>query len=415
MGDFLRSLLNGATWRMAGRNLFRNPRRTAVVIAAIGIGLGGLMLAMAVNYGMIFQMVDLAIRSELGHVQVHGAGWAAKPGVEIRMDERVVRAAFTDPVPPGVEAWSPRVRGEGLASSSRGNVGVSLVAIDPAREAAVTGLEAAMTDGSYLEGEARRAVIGERLARRLHVATGDKIVVSAQDVHGDLTGEAFRVAGLFRTGTLGRDERTVFIPIGRGKRLFGMEDELSEVAVLADDDDHVDLLKDALAARLTEPTEVRTWSELQPLLRYMVEVSDQMGWFIYAAIFIAMAFGIANVLLMSVFERIREIGIMTAIGMRPGRMVATIVAESILMVLLGVAVAFAIAFAGTALLSDGIDLSRWSQGLETFGVPSRIIPVIPESDLVIPVVVAVVTALIASLWPALRAVRTRPAEAVRHV
>ena len=415
MLDFWRSLGRATTWRMAGRNLFRNPRRTAVVFAAISIGLGGLMLAMAFNYGMIFSMVDLAIHSELGHVQVHGPGWAAKPGVEIRVDASRIRDALEgDPVP-GLAAWAPRIRGEGLASSSRGNVGVGVVAIDPEREAALTGLDRAVFEGAYLEGEARRALVGDRLARRLHVSTGDKIVVSAQDVHGDLTGEAFRVAGVFRTGSLERDERTVFVPLERGRRLLGMEDEVSEVAVLAADDDDVEAMRAELARRLPEAFEVRTWSELQPLLQYMVDVSKQMGWFIYAAIFIAMAFGIANVLLMSVFERIREIGIMTAIGMRPGRMVATIVAESIWLVLIGVAGGFAVGISGTALLSDGIDLSTWGEGLGAFGIPTKIVPVIPQSDLVIPVVVAVVTALFASLWPALRAVRTRPAEAVRHV
>ena len=413
--DFVRSMLLPTTWRMAGRNLFRNPRRTAVVFAAIAIGLGGLMIAMAVNYGMIFQMVDLAIQSELGHIQVHGPGWSAKPGVEIRVEEAaVVRGVDGQPLP-GLRAWAPRVRGAGLAASARGNVGIALVAIDPEREAAVTALDEAVFDGAYLEAGGRRALIGERLARRLHVGVGHKIVVSAQDVAGDLTGEAFRVGGVFRTGSLELDERTVFIPIERGKRMLGMNGEISELVVVAEDDDDVNLLRAALAERLPSGLEVRTWSELRPLLAYMVEMFQQMGWVIYAVIFIAMAFGIANVLLMSIYERIREIGILMAIGMRPGRMAATVVAESICLTLLGVAGGFVIGIGGVELLSDGIDLSRWGEGLQAFGMQTTIVPVIPESDLIAPVAVAVVTALLASLWPAQRAVRTRPADAMRHV
>ncbi len=413
--DFFRSILLATTWRMAYRNVFRSPRRTFVVFAAVAIGLGGLMITMAVNYGMVYQMVELAIRSELGHIQVHGPGWSAKPGVEIRVSEAETLRVVDGMGLEGLRAFAPRVRGEGLASSARGNVGISLVAIDPDREAAVTTLRESIIEGSYLEPDVPRALVGYRLAKRLHVGVGDKIVVSAQDVAGDMTGEAFRVAGVFRTEALELDERTVFIPLARGKRLLGMGSELSELVIVAEDDDELEALRSSLAKRLPAGLEVRTWSELRPLLRYMVDMFQQMGWVIYAAIFIAMAFGIANVLLMSVYERIREIGILMAIGMKPGRMVATIVAESLCLTLLGVVGGFAVGVGGVALLSDGIDLSRWGEGLQSFGVSTTIVPVIPESDLVIPVVVAVVTALIASLWPALRAVRTRPAEAVRHV
>jgi ABC-type lipoprotein release transport system permease subunit len=412
--EFAGALFLATTWRMAVRNLFRNPRRTAVVFSAIAIGLGGLMVAMAVNYGMIFQMVQLAIQNELGHIQVHGAGWSAKPGVEIRIDEASTLEGVSGSLP-GLRAWAPRVRGEGLASSARGNVGIALVAIDPEREAAVTGIREAVFEGAYLVGDERRALVGDRLARRLHVDVGDRIVVSAQDVAGDLTGEAFRVGGVFRTASLDLDERTVFIPIGRGKRMLGMNGDISELVVVAEEQDDVDALRAALAERLPAGLEVRTWSEIRPLLQYMVDVFQQMGWIIYAAIFIAMAFGIANVLLMSVYERMREIGIMMAIGMKPGRMVGTVVAESLCLTLFGVAGGFALGIGGVALLSDGIDLSRWAEGLNAFGVPATIIPVIPENDLIAPVVVAVVTALIASLWPAVRVVRARPAEAVRHV
>jgi ABC-type lipoprotein release transport system permease subunit len=360
-------------------------------------------------------MVDLAIRSELGHIQVHGAGWAAKPGIEIRLGEDALSAVTGGAPLPGLRAWTPRLRVEGLASSARGNVGISLVAVDPEREAAVTSLRDSIVDGDYLEADARRALIGVRLAKRLHISVGDKLVVSAQDVAGDMTGEAFRVSGVFRSESMALDERTVFIPLTRGKKLLGMEGEISELVVVAEDDDELEALRSELTERLPAALETRTWSELRPLLKYMVDMFAQMGWVIYAAIFIAMAFGIANVLLMSVYERIREIGIMMAIGMKPGRMVAIVVAESLCLTLLGVVGGFAVGMGGVALLSDGIDLSRWGEGLQSFGVSTTIVPVIPESDLIIPVVVAVVTALIASLWPALRAVRTRPADAVRHV
>ena len=414
MGEFWRALVRPVTWRMARRNVWRSPRRTLVVLAAITVGLGGVMLAMAVNYGMVVQMVDTAIRNELGHVQVHGAGWHRKPGVEIRLPAARVEAALAD-APAELQAVAPRVRGEGLASSAHGNAGVSLVAIDPEREVGVTRLHEALVAGDWLGSGRRRALIGGRLADRLKLDVGDKLVVTAQDVHGEITGEAFRVGGVFQTASQEVDERIVLIALADGQRILAMPGELSELALAARSDREADALRDAVAARLPAEWEIESWHELRPLLRYMVDAFEQIGWVIYAAVFVAMAFGIANVLLMSVYERTREIGIMSAIGMKPGRVVALLLAESWVLTLLGVALGVATGLAGVVALSGGIDLTSFSEGLTAYGIPPRIVPVLPLRDLAIPVVIASVTALVAGAWPAVRAVRTLPAEAVRHV
>jgi ABC-type antimicrobial peptide transport system permease subunit len=118
---------------------------------------------------------------------------------------------------------------------------------------------------------------------------------------------------------------------------------------------------------------------------------------------------------MAVFERVREIGILTAIGMGRGRLVAMIVLESQLVTLLGLSLGFAIAFVGVALLHDGLDLSAFAEGLGSLGIGTRIVPVVRGSDVVIPTLVAIATALASSVWPALRAVGLKPAEALRRV
>ena len=200
-----------------------------------------------------------------------------------------------------------------------------------------------------------------------------------------------------------------------GQRLFGVPGEISELAFAARDKGALDETKLAIASVLGPAARVETWRELQPLLVAMIAMFDQVGWVVYAAIFVAMAFGIANALLMSVFERTREIGVLTAIGMPPTRMVAIVVAEAFVMVALGVASGFALGFGGVWFVRDGIDLSAFSEGLRAFGVPTRLVPVVRSGDVWAPVWVATATALLASLWPALRAVRTRPAEALRRI
>jgi ABC-type lipoprotein release transport system permease subunit len=411
--EALQSFGRATTWRMAVRNVGRNPRRTAIVLTAIVVGLSAMLLAMAINYGMIFQMVQTAIETELGHVQVHASGWSDRPGIERSLEGPRIERSL-EPAPRSMTAGSPRVRGEGLVFSPRASVGVRVIAIDAARESRVSAIAQSLTAGDYLDGAARRILVGERLAERLKVGVGDKVVLSVQDLAGDMTGEAFRVAGTFETASRDIDEGVVFLRLPEGQALFGLGDSVTEWVFLAGRDGEADALKSELVERLGGDVEVATWKELRPLLVQLVGTFQQTGWVLYAAIFIAMAFGIANVLLMSVLERIREIGILMAIGMTPGRMVATIVAESVVLTALGVLGGVLVGFGFIELLGGGIDLSRWGEGLVTWGIPTRIVPVLPQGEVWVPVGIATVTALVASLWPALRAVRTAPAEAIRH-
>jgi ABC-type lipoprotein release transport system permease subunit len=398
--------------RMAWRNVWRNPRRTAVVVIAVTVGIAGVLFCVAVNFGMAVQMVETAIRTELGHVQVHAIGHDANPELAVHLaDGGAAVFAALKPLE-AVRVWAPRVKAEGLVTSSRASAGVRIVGVDRQREVELTTVSASLTEGAFL-AEARRVVIGEKLARRLGVEVGDKVVLSVTDLGGDLTGEAVRVGGLFRTASSVLDGSTIFLRIQETQKLLGLGAGITEVALLAHDRREVDGLRDALAAALPGH-EVRSWAQMQPILVYLVEIFDQFALVMYVAVFVAMAFGIANVLLMTVYERVREIGIMMAIGMRRWRVATTIVVESVYLALIGVALGFGLGIGIVGAFSDGIQLEYFAAGLERYGVGNRIVPVLRPGDFVAPSLVALVTAIVASGWPALRATRFRPAEAVRH-
>lgn len=401
--------------RIAWRNVWRNPRRTAIVATAVAVGIGGAVLTMAINYGMVVQMIETAIATDLGHVQIQAPAYVDDPGIEHRLRDGAQAARQALAARSDVSAWAPRLRGQALVFSPRASSGVALIGIDPERESGVTLVAGSITAGSYLGKPGRGVLIGEALARRLHADVGDKLVISVQDVQGDLTGEAFRVRGLFRTPSRDFDAGHAFLRLDEAQALFGVGGDVSEVVVLADHRRHVAALRDGLARTLGDAASVRSWDQSQPLLRYMVDLFDQVGWIVYAAVFVAMAFGIANVMLMAVHERIREIGILTAVGMHPDRLVALICIESLLLTALGLGVGLVLALGSVASLADGIDFSRWAEGLEAYGIGTRIVPTLRIDDLTVPMLAATVTALVASLWPALRAARLRPAEAVRHV
>ena len=398
--------------RFAWRNVFRNPRRTGIVITAVAVGIGGTLFSVAIFSGMMQQMVENAIQTDLGHLQIHARGYDADPAIGLLLGEggrEEIDALAGDPA---VRAFAPRIRGEGLVTSPSASVGVRVLGIDPRRERSLSLVAGSLVEGRYLEVP-RRALLGEGLARRLAVEVGDKIVISAQDLSGDMTGEAVRVGGIFRTPLAALDRATLFLSLEEAASLFGLGSAISEVVVLGGARDEIPALQARVLAALPE-REVRRWDELQPLLRYMLDTMDQMAWGLYLTIFIAMSFGIANVLLMAIFERIREIGILLALGLSRSRLVFMVVSESIFVTLVGLGIGFGLAGLCLVLLSGGIDLSAFSEGMAAFGMGTRIVPALGIQDLTIPTVVALITALLASAWPALRAVRLRPAEAVRQ-
>ena len=399
--------------RMAWRNTWRNPRRTGVVLAAVAVGIAGTLLSVAFNYGVIVGMVDAAIATDLGHLQVHAAGYEDDPQIDRVLPEGAREVARALESLPEVEAFARRVRAEGLVSSPRASAGVRIVGIEPDREREVTTIAASIVAGEYLDGRARRVVIGAALADRLEVDVGDKLVLSAQDRAGDLAGEALRVEGVYRTASRPLDRSTVFLRIEDAQRMLALEDAVSEVVARTHARQQIETVRSRLAAELGA-LEVRSWDQLQPVLLFLVQMFDQSAVLIYAAIFIAMAFGIANVLLMTVFERTREIGVMRAIGFGRGRLVATLVAEAVIVTGLGVALGFAGALLAVWSLREGIDLAAFADGLNAWGIDSRIRPVVRTADFTWPTLVAFVTAVVASAWPAWRAVRLVPAEAVRH-
>lgn len=402
-------------WRLAWRGLYRNRRRTFVVLAAVTVGIAGCSLAIATNSGMAVQMVKTAISTELGHVQIHAAGFGEDPQLRVLLADGGAQAARAVEGSDAVLAWALRVRGQGLMNSPRASVGVRVLAIQPDAESEVSSFESSMTEGEWFGTRPSRIVIGAGVARRLRAGVGDKVVLSVQDLAGDLTGQAFRIGGFFRTSSKVVNDSTVLVRLEEAQRLFGLAGGVSELILVSDDFEAVDAIAASLSSTLGESAEVRSWKQLQPLLVYMVEAMDQMAWALYAGVFIAMGFGIANVLLMSISERTREIGVMMAVGMKPRRVVASIVLESMIVTGLGLALGLGFGFLCVWLLRGGIDLSLWADGLESLGVGAVIVPVIRLNDVVAPLVMALLAALLASTWPAVRAAGLRPGEALRRV
>ncbi len=400
--------------RMAWRNLWRSPRRTAVVLSAITVGIAGSLLTMALNYGMVAGMVDTAIRSGLGHIQVHAAGWDENPELKVRLLDGGARVTGALDRIEAVRHWAPRLLGQGLVASPRASVGVAIAGVDPVREPAVSVGPSKIVEGEWL-GAPRKVVLGHKLAGRLEAGVGSKVVLSVQSLDSELTGQAYRVAGIIKAGSRDLDDGLAFLGLVDAQDLFEVGDAISEVVVVTHDRSGVQAIQSQLESALGAGPEVRSWSQLEPLLVYMVDSFESMAWVIYIAVFIAMAFGIANVLLMAVYERTREIGMMRAMGMNRARVVGLVVIESSLVTVLGLVLGVVVAVLGVWALGDGIDISRWADRLDAYGIETVIRPVMRGRDLRDPMLIGAVAALLSSFWPAVRAARARPADALRKL
>jgi ABC-type lipoprotein release transport system permease subunit len=325
---------------------------------------------------------------------------------------------------PGAHA-SPRLVGDGLLQSSRRSSRVVLVGIDPLREERVSVISRALVEGrmpvAQVTTGSRRLpgiAIGAAMAERLRVKLGDKVVVHAP---GEVGLGAFRVSGIFRTSSSELDRSHAYLRLEDAQRLLSVPDRVTEVAVLLEDPDRLPELHAAAKAELARALpdaalDVLTWKEREPRLAAMLGLMADMTWIIYGAVFVAMAFGIANALLMMVYERIREFGMLRALGLQSSRLLALVLLESIVMTVVGTLLGLAVGVPIVLWLGEvGIDLKSFAEGLTEFGIGTTVYTRIEPRDVVLPVVVALITAVLAALWPAWKAVRLRPAEAIRHV
>lgn len=396
---------------LAWRNLWRHRRRTVIILVAIALGAWLMMFTAAFSRGIIDQQLRDTLSNLTGHVQIHQPGYRDDPAIDNSMavPGDALLAVLNGPA---VTQWSTRVRLPAVVASERESMGVTLVGIDPERERGLSFIGEAVRLGRPLASSDDEGVIlGRRLAERLATDIGRRVVIMAQDEHGEVADRGFRVVGLYSADLAATENAYVFLGRRTAQKLLGMDTRVSELALTA----HLPEGVDALAASLKPHAfglEVMTWRELEPLLVISIQMYDQFMIIWYLIIFLAMSFGLVNTLLMAVFERTREFGLYQALGMRPRAILGQVLIESSLLLALGLAIGDALSWLSVFALSDGLDLSAFSRGMETIAMPSIIYPALQAKDLLTANLLVVVLGLLASLYPAWRAARRIPVEAI---
>jgi putative ABC transport system permease protein len=403
---------------MAWRNVWRYRRRSLLTIMTIALGLAFNIFMRAIGDGFHEQMVDNSVRAQIGHIEIHRAGYQNDPALRKTLpDPQRVRMALKDL--PHVRGWSLRVLGDGLASTAENSAGVQIVGIDPQAEQSVTTIYRTIIQGKYPDSdEGHWILLGERLAQTIDARLDDKIVLLVQGSQGDMQAQLFRVRGLFRSGSPDLDRGVVFIGRSDAQMLFVIDGGLSEAAILLDNSRSVDETVATLKSRLAgEPVEILPWYSVEPFLRQFIDLDDAFFYIIATILFVVISVGIVNTVMMSVFERVHEFGVMMALGVKPRQVVGLVVLESAALGLAGI-LAGALLGSGLSIYfaGAGINLSRYAQGASALGITTSIVyPVLTARNLVLSDLAVFAVVLLVSLYPARRAARLRPVEAIRHV
>jgi ABC-type lipoprotein release transport system permease subunit len=315
-----------------------------------------------------------------------------------------------------VKAVTSRTLSSGMVSSPTTASGVNINGIFPDEENNVTQLASRIVEGQYLDTTVRNAVlIGEKLALKLNVKLKNKIVLTFQDTTGEMVAGAFRIAGIYRSKNASLDEINVYVHAADLNRLLNDPRAVHEIAILLYDDNESEQVKAKIVNQFPGLS-IKTWKELSPELDLVINSFNEYMYIFVGFILLALTFGIVNTMLMAVLERVREIGMLMAIGMSRVRVFLMVMLETIYLALIGGPAGLFIAYMTIRWTErSGIDISKFSEGLASYGFSSIVYPEL-ETHYYLPLtLMTVFTAILSAIYPAIRAVRLKPAEAIRKI
>lgn len=402
-------------WSLAWKNLWRNRRRTLITVLSVAAGLSALLFAQSLIETIQVQLVAKSTGIHTGHLQV-----LEKDTPDMKFPDRwipdaapVVKALRSLP---NVAAFQSRVVVTGLLSSKNESAGVMLVGVEPDKDPKVLAISTYLKEGRILRPGDAGLYIGDTLAGQLGVKAGDEVVMMATTRDGSMGAELARVVGIYHTGSYTFDVSLAYADIGQVQRMMAAEGLVNDFVVRLQDADRLEETRARLAASLKGlPLRAATWEEIDYELVGIRDYQDALLRIILGVVFLIVALGIVNTLLMSMFERVREFGLLMALGARRGFIGRLVVAESVLLGVLGAAAGLA---AGSALI-----LYYGRQGLR-LPINDAVGFFMPFDALLylrfdwprhfVALACVFLTCALSGLPPALRAMRLKPAQALRQ-
>lgn len=396
------------------KNIWRNPTRSGVVIIAVLLGIwAGVFISAFFNslaQGYLQNHLDLSV----GHIQIAHPKFEDQfnPKYDIDNPERIIDSLRDKQYVRSVYYQS---LSSGLAQSAANSYGVTIHGIDTAASAQQP-IAKHLAKGDLLRSIKRNpVVVGQALADRLKVDLRSKIVVSFQDMDGNITAGAFRIAGIFDSFNRNYDKGNIFVLRDDLNRLLEQDGLVHRVTLKLEDFTTAPAYADQLAE--TYPNlKVAGWGELAPELEYVFSSMDLMLYIVMIIIIIALVFSIVNTMLMAVMERTRELGMLMAVGMSKFRLFMMILFETFFLTMVGTPLGLLLGWLTITILGHtGIDLGAFAAGLSEYGMDTVIYPELGGAYYLNVSLLIAGAAILSSLYPAWKTMKLKPVEAIRKL
>lgn len=382
---------------------------------SIALGLFAGLAVLALYKGMMKGRIRTVIDEEIGHLQMHHPQFKQdyEPAYTLAHAAALQTALAQMPQ---VKSVATRSIVQGMLATPTGSAGIQVNGVVPEVEYKFSQLKNKLLEGEGFSHEKRNQVIvGKKLADKMKLKKGAKLVLTFTDTANNLVAGAFRVAAIYQSANAGLDERNVYVRQSDLNALLGMEECVHEIALLLHRDADTDAVLAQVKARFPQWL-CESWKEISPETNLMVKTVDSYSYIIMIIIMFALAFGIINTMLMAIMERTREIGMMAALGTGKSLIFMLILTETVLLTLVGAPLGIAAAWlAATYYEHNGLDLAGMGKDMmRSFGFRTLIYPEFPSEKLVNVLVIVVSTALVSSLFPALKALSMKPIDALRN-
>ncbi len=402
--------------QIAWRNIWRNKTRSFVVIGSIVIGLWASIFILAFAWGLYKNNIDESVNRQLSHIQIHHPEFTHQQESKFVI-EHSDSILFLLQKDDRVQAASARTITKGMITSPTTATGVTVYGISPAAEEKQIGLNENLIEGDYFEsGKSNEIFIGEKLAKKLKIKLRSKVVVTFTDIESNMVSAAFRVGGIYRSRNLSLDEVNVYVQKQSLDNLLGLKpSESNELAILLKNESAMDSFKSDVQLMVPHK-KVEDWMDLSPELELVIESFHLYTYIITGIILLALTFGIVNTMLMSVLERIRELGMLMAIGLNKKKIFVMIMLETLFLTLIGCPVGLLVGWLSVLVLgSIGINIAIFSEGLASYGFSSIIYPALDSQNYWTVAIMCLITALLSAIYPAFRALQLNPAESIRKI
>jgi ABC-type lipoprotein release transport system permease subunit len=404
--------------RLAWRNLWRHTRRTVIVVLAIGGTMALMMWYDGLIGGFNEAIYGNAIRVLGGNVQIHAPGYAAEinqlPLLPVPNDQALAQAAAAQPQ---VQAATRRIKTSGLATTAEGAFGVTIVGIEPEKEQAVSLWAQRLSAGRYLTSADQDVVyIGQGLATAMGVTVGDRFALTGRGLHQEMKSRTMTVAGIYDIGMPDIERTTLYITLAEAQDLYGLTGQVTEVTVFLKQIGEEPAVMKALQPGLGG-AEIVSWQTSFPELEKALATKGGAMNVFSVIMMVIVGIGILNLLLMAIYERTREIGILGALGLKPFQISTLFVLEGVLMGVVGLAIGV-----GIGLLLNGVsrvvglDFAQYA-GISSYMalISGKVYPTWGLEQIGLRTLIVLVITTLSALYPAREAAQREPAEALHYV